>query len=331
MMWDFNDDAFLEEAREVIAAFGERYDDDPCIFAVQLGILGMWGEWHTFTFRDGYSFSATVQAGILEAYREAFVNRRVVARYPWHEPLSSAPWLGYHNDYFLANNGHSDEFDDAVAARSLWRQGPIGGEAPPESGSGGGVALYESDVGLEMIETGHYSTMAPGGYRREPGQPNYDDYMRLHRRMGYNFRIEQAVFPEVVRRDDVLSVVVRGANVGVAPMYYDWDVELALLDDTGAPFAVVMAPTRLSAIEPGGTFELIADLPLSAGTASTHQLAIRISQPGASETKDRPWGLDARNVYIEFANDITVLPASWTDQNALAGGWSVLGSVSVPP
>jgi hypothetical protein len=124
MMWDFNDDAFLEEAREVIAAFGERYDDDPCIFAVQLGILGMWGEWHTFTFRDGYSFSATVQAGILEAYREAFVNRRVVARYPWHEPLSSAPWLGDHNDYFLANNGHSDEFDDAVAARSLWRQDP---------------------------------------------------------------------------------------------------------------------------------------------------------------------------------------------------------------
>ena len=53
------------------------------------------------------------------------------------------------------------------------------------------------------------------------------------RRMGYQFRLTEVRHPAAVAAGGTLSVTIRGENQGVAPFYYPWPVELALIDGAG--------------------------------------------------------------------------------------------------
>jgi hypothetical protein len=64
-------------------------------------------------------------------------------------------------------------------------------------------------------------------------------------------------------------------------------------------------------------------------TSGVYKLAIRIIQPDADQAKDSVWKLDARNTYILFSNELPVIAGAWGSDNALIGGWSLLGEVTV--
>jgi len=46
---DYGDKNLAEALGQFIAALGKRYDGDPRVGFVQVGLLGFWGEWHTYT------------------------------------------------------------------------------------------------------------------------------------------------------------------------------------------------------------------------------------------------------------------------------------------
>lgn len=330
---DFNDPKYLDEAVQAIEALAQRYDSDPRVHAFQLGVLGFWGEWHTHGFKQngvGYTITDASKNRILEAYKTHFRNAPVQGRYPWREPLTSAGFIGFHNDYFVPNSAHSNEFDAMLAAGGQWQNGPVGGEAPPRSSSQAATekaALFSASTGQTMIETARYSTMSPGAYRVTARDAYYAGYMRLHRLMGYNFRIDQAVFPDAVDATQSLAVRLDARNAGVARLYHPWSAQFALLDAQGRPVVQSDAPLDLTAVGPSGRFSLAAVLDRSGLAAGSYRLAVRLIQPGAGSAKPKPWGLDARNAYILFANELSTLDAQWNADNMLVGGWSVLGAV----
>jgi Domain of unknown function (DUF4832)/Beta-galactosidase len=332
---DFNDPRYLDRAEIAIAALAAQYDTDPRVHAFQMGILGCWGEWHDCGFKQNgidYEITDASKLRVLNAYKKYFKSAPIQGRYPWSEPLASAGFIGFHNDFFIPNNGHSNKFDTTLAAGGQWRNGPVGGEVPPRDGADPAAerqALFTTPTGQNMIETGHYSTMAPGAYRVTPGDANYDAYMRLHRRMGYNFRIDQAVFPDKLEATQNLSMQLDGRNVGVARLYYAWNAQFALLDAQGRPVAQSDAPVDLTKVGPNDTFSMKATLSRAGLAAGSYRLAVRLIQPGAGAAKDKPWLLDARNASIQFANNVPVIGAQWAPDNSLAGGWSVLGVVEV--
>jgi Domain of unknown function (DUF4832)/Beta-galactosidase len=329
---DFNDPNFLRESKDLIGALASAYDNDPRIYAIEFGILGYWGEWHTWDFAiggQGVSLSNEVRQGIANEFKVKFVNKRLMGRYPTDDVLKALGGIGFHNDYFKANDGHSDSFDIAVNSAAKWKEGPIGGETPPMSDADG-AALYNSAKGLNLITAGHYSTMAPGAHRRNPGELNYKDYMRMHRRMGYVFQLSDGAFPTTVARGTALPVELNGKNVGVAPFYYDWEVEIALLNQSNVPVVMAKAPTKLSSIQPDAAFQFAATLmPGTTLAEGSYRLAVRLIQPGASANKPERWKLDASNAAVQFANRLEWVQPTWNDQNALVGGWSILRSVSV--
>jgi hypothetical protein len=332
---DYNNPDFINEAVQAIEALAAVYDNDPRLYAVQMGILGYWGEWHTHgSSFDGSSFPleyATTSA-ILNAYKSNFINKKIMGRYPWRNPAGSAGGIGFHNDYFVAEDGHSDEFDEAVAVGAKWRDGPIGGEVPPRSSDEKireRSILYETSKGNSMIDTGHYSTMKPGSYIRKEGWSNYDGYMRLHKRMGYNYQIDHARFSETFTAAEDLLVELVGTNIGVAPIYYDWNVQIALLDSNDEPVVLTEVITDLTSIMPSNFFTFSAALAGDSMTSGVYKLAIRIIQPDADQAKDSVWKLDARNTYILFSNELPVIAGAWGSDNALIGGWSLLGEVTV--
>ena len=331
---DFNDAEFIAQAGDAIQALADQYDNDPRIYAVQMGIIGYWGEWHSWGSSLGgssYTITDDTKNAVLNAYQTSFRTAKIMARYPWREPTQSANGIGFHNDYFVVNNKHSDEFDTSVSAGGQWLSSPIGGEVPPRSdgeASTEKAAIFGGQAGQAMIETGHYSTMKAGDYRVTQGDSNYADYMRLHKLMGYNYQIDVATFSESANRSTPFAAELVGTNIGVAPMYFDWDVQFALLDSANKAVKVADVDVDLTSILPDSLFSFDASIDLSSVQSGDYKLAVRIIQPGADKPKSQAWKLDARNTYILFSNDLPVVDGVWTNTR-LVGGWSILGSVAL--
>jgi Domain of unknown function (DUF4832)/Beta-galactosidase len=334
---DYNDPKYIAEATRAIAALAAHYRGDPRIQAFQLGMLGVWGEWHAGNFRfpngNRYVISDASGKAIIGAYKANVTYAPIQGRYPWEEPLKSAGGMGFHNDFFVANNGHSDEFDNTLSATGAWLNGPIGGEVPPRRDATMLAAeinaMYGTPKGESMIRTGHYSNMAPGAYYQSPSDPNYASYMRLHRMMGYNFQIDSAVFPTIQERAGTLYSQVIGTNIGIAPTYHAWTTQFALLDSDNNPVRRDYVTQNFRNVRPQGTFVLRSNMSLRMLPAGTYKLAVRVVQPGAEKAKTNAWKLLPRNTYILFANQMQTVPGVWGSDNALVGGWSVLGNVSV--
>lgn len=92
----------------------------------------------------------------------------------------------------------------------------------------------------------------------------------------------------------------------MAPFYYNWPLQFALLDDAGAVVESVRVDGNLPSIMPGDTVEIAAQLPAGAGT-------VAVSIPNAMEG----------GAPLRFAN---------VTQDADAEGYLTLGTVegSVP-
>jgi hypothetical protein len=336
---DFNNPYFVEQAKQMIAALGQRFNNDPRIYAIQLGIIGYWGEWHAFQFKpeaggQGYKLSNDTKQQILDAYKAAFPNKLLMGRYLDDPVLKSDNKVGFHNDYFWTGNSHNNAFEYNVGEK--WKQGPIGGESPPGPN---GSEFYLAGAGLQSIRRAHYSTMKIGAFYREPFDAHKhtqqyglerEEYIKAHKQMGYNFQIEQALFPSSLPKGTkAVPLTVEINNIGIAPFYYDWDIELALLAQSAdTPLQVIQSSQKLSSFLPGQTNTVTAELPIPVDNQGSYRLAIRIVQPDATTTKAIAWKLAARHTFIEFANQLTVVNANWGLDHALQGGWSVLGTIN---
>ncbi|RYG44861.1 hypothetical protein EON79_14000, partial [bacterium] len=136
---DYRDPRLMEPLLRFIAAFGARYDRNPRVAFVALGTLGHWGEWHTYPSEHLFA-PLDAQKRVVEAYRKAFPNVPILARYP-HEASTNLPWLGYHDDMFpvdtLMGTGEMWRFLPALRKTGRdanWKVAPIASEMEPDKG-----------------------------------------------------------------------------------------------------------------------------------------------------------------------------------------------------
>ena len=346
---DVNDPVYLEESIELIAKLAEFYEDDPRLYAIELGYLGYWGEWHTFgsnlnpnppagsdytaddveRYSNSYIIKDSSKQAILDATQHHFPTTQLMGRYPGQLFFESVNDIGYHNDFFLPNNSHSEDFENAISEDERWKQGTIGGEAPPEFERGSNkVDLFTTPTGMEMIETGHYSTMLLDETPVDPAQ--LEGYMALHRKMGYNYQIDSALFPEKLDQGQLFNITLSIDNIGVAPFYYDWRVEYALLDSNNQLVKSVEANGYdIRRMMPNSTTDISGLINTGNVATGEYQVGLRIIQPGSRNNKAEQWKLLARNTYIVFSNNISVIEGFWNANNALIGGWSILGKVVI--
>ncbi|MBI4975956.1 MAG: DUF4832 domain-containing protein [Spirochaetes bacterium] len=318
----------------MIKDLAARYDNDPRIYAFELGIIGYWGESHTFgTYTNDVAIvvSSNAMYQVVTAYKTYFKKAMIMARYPGWPAYANAGGIGFYNDSF----GYDLKgFEPYLSQGLFWRNGPIGGEVRPESFLEDGfyAPTNSSYLGLELIKSGHYATMKAGGYQQQPGDPFYSKFRELNKRMGYNYQISEALFCNSNVTGVPFTVSVKGTNVGVAPLYYDWNVEFALLDGSNKPKTTALAPVSLKRIMENDEFQFSASLPVDiALPGGSYKLGLRIIQPGAAAAKGTAWKLYSSNVAIQFANTFSLgyVNPSWTSSNSLDGGWSILGNVTI--
>lgn len=137
---DYANESLVVALESFIATFGARYDGDARIGFIQLGILGHWGEWHTFPEEELLPSVAT-QNRILTAYDNAFNETQLLVSQDvlGHDPMASVAgrYIGFHDDDFTnATLPPVDyHFWSRMQANNLdmrWTTLPNGGEVQPD-------------------------------------------------------------------------------------------------------------------------------------------------------------------------------------------------------
>ncbi|GAB1817689.1 fibronectin type III domain-containing protein [Herbidospora sp. RD11066] len=257
---DYDDPDVIAAFVNFINAFAARYDDDPRAGFMSLGLVGLWGEWHTWPYdrdlADGYPNlmpSDTTIRTLINAYDAAFDNLQLEVRYPGLAGAETASGIGFHDDSWpykewrgnqlksmtlpRSMNGWDDAFTQIMldtGTENRWTTQSIGGEARPEI-QGSLYANYPAGGGqvddvLTATELTHISWMinqtGAGGY--SPTDPKVAAGVR---KMGYNLHIPQANFNATASGTFKVGVTVQ--NDGVAPFYYPWKVVVGLRDSGG--------------------------------------------------------------------------------------------------
>ena len=291
---DYEDPRLRAALTNFIHALGQRYDGDPRLGFVGLGLLGTWGEWHNSP-NDQWFASKTVQREVMDAYEGAFKKTKLVARYPagandYRYADNSTRAIGYHDDSFAWATVHtgkrSDEWFFETRLRSTqapdkWRAQAIGGEVRPEVWA----CLFDepscAPKGQEFdrcVAVTHVSWLCHEGLFR-PGLKGAarERAIRAAQRMGYELHVATA---DLALADGQLTVTLSMTNTGVAPFYYDWPVELAALDHAGKLAATWTTAWKLTGIQPGEGQRpwrhrtKVADL-----ASGTYRLLLRVPNP----------------------------------------------------
>ena len=304
---DYDHPDMVTALERLIAAMGARYDKHPRVAFIQLGLLGFWGEWHTYPRNELFASEKT-RRRVLEAYRKAFPNKQLMARYADGLP-GEYPRMGFHDDMFPedTDNGKNWSFLERMRrAKRIdsWKTTIIGGEmTPPHARKWLGE---QWNFTMEMARRSHFTWVGPyGPALQSNASPQFvkrsDEMVRL---LGYQYRLTEMRFPAKARAGHPAKVIIRGVNEGVAPFYYAWPLKLAWLDGRGAAAASATLRDDLRKWLPG-PFALDADLdaPIEKGI---YRLALGIEDPWTGEPA------------IRFANDLPV-----------TRGWTILGQVEV--
>lgn len=307
---DYKNPLFLEKVKILIQKLGERYDRDPRVAFLDVGVLGHWGEWHTYP-REELFASPTVQRGVMEAFLAAFTNKKMMLRYPtgW---TAQRPF-GYRDDCFLTDTDGPEDWYffqriQAARANEVWKTQPIGGEF-----CGGGRGAHEGTLEqpeecLRLIREGHFSHLGPaGGTIAAEHMEHQTNLNAMLDAMGYRFVLRSAELPQPLVPGELHTITLELENTGSAPFYYPWTLWLVWLDERNLELARSDSGIAIDRWWPG-----------------TERLVIPIQLPDEVEIKTIRLGIhipdpDGQGIPLRFANQGATLP----------DGTFVLGSFSI--
>ena len=262
---DYADPRVRKALTKFIAALGKRYDGDPRIGFITAGLLGTWGEWHTYP-RNELMASKDVQAEVMTAYQRAFKSTPVLLRYPagdnnFQYAANHDRDLGYHDDSFAWATLDTGRKEDswffvpamkAAGAAEKWKRFPIGGEVRPELWA----KIFDEkpnhkkaqDFATCVNETHVTWLMETGMFQNKQPAERVDRAAKLVRRMGYDLHIASVAFED---EDNRWSLSVSTQNRGVAPFYYNWKVQLGVFGPGGQLRQTVSTDWSIQGILPG--------------------------------------------------------------------------------
>jgi len=182
-------------------------------------------------------------------------NMLTQIRFPDQPGVAPRPRVGYSNGS-LTLTDQGVEFGKAIAQGRLWKNGPIGGTWPPGVATPLWKDFFQTEKGTSFLEQGHYTTMLPPDSselaKEMPGWTRDERFMEMHRRLGYNFQVQAIRHLVAVDKSAQTHVEVDLRNIGIAPFYQHWPVQLALLEtSTSKVVGMTSVDTRLRDLGPG--------------------------------------------------------------------------------
>ena len=298
----------------LIDALGKRYNNNPQVAFIQLGLLGHWGEWHTYPQPDLEPSSETRKRVII-AYHKAFPNKQLMVRTA-DGYAGTQDWIGFHDDMFPEDTDNGKDWSFLAKMRRQnreqnWHRAVVGGEMVP--GQADRWLLDAFDTTRQMTRAAHFSWVGPYcpamtnprslGDRADLFRKRSESLVRL---MGYDFRLTAIRHFKTVKPISPFPIAIQVKNIGVAPFYYPWRVAIALRDGDGNVAALFETKWDIRGWQP----ELLKTekqvFQLGNVTPGQYDLVIGIIDP---------W---SKKPAIQFANDLPI-----------KNGWTKLSTVEV--
>jgi hypothetical protein len=280
-----------------ILDYGAKYDGDPRIAYITAGLLGTWGEWHTYPRNELWASKVT-QTIVMDAFERAFRVTPVLLRYPaGNNHYDKAPnahrRLGYHDDSLcwatLKTGKAADNWFFVPAleaagpqALSKWETSPIGGEIRPELWG----KIFDDKLDhpqaqsfAQCAQELHLTwTMDTGMFQKKAPDSRMKNALREVSKLGYEFYVDHCQFPKIIKQDGEL--VIHVVNQGLAPMYHPWPIELVLVDAKGVVAKRWETKSHLMGILPNPEGkELREPLRVDGLASGTYQLLMGVVNP----------------------------------------------------
>ncbi|WP_414661157.1 DUF4832 domain-containing protein [Horticoccus sp. 23ND18S-11] len=243
--FDYDSSAFQERLRRLVAKLGEAWDNDPRIFAVQMGLIGHFGEHH-------HPAPTAAQRRLLaDAFKAAFKNKPVLVRHT--DPEFMEAGFGIYYDTFATLSREpptkaEDQFpwQATHVHREIWKRAPIEGEVEYNWQNLRPESAPEATFGRTPDET-----MRVPAFRRylidtirryhasylgwisnyTPTDPTVlAGAAELQQAFGYRFVIDALSYAHTAQPGGEVQIRLTVRNTGSAPFYLDWPVAVALLD-----------------------------------------------------------------------------------------------------
>lgn len=246
---DYENQTFRTSMQNFIKAFGTKYDGDPRIGYITLGLLGFWGEWHNWPYdedtSDGkanWNISNTVYTEVLTAFDSYFNKTQLCVREPKSGVPNASANIGYHDDSFgyatlsAAKGGQSWSYGQKLIdlnQRNKWKTNTIGGEIyPPDQNtifSGTTWQGSTSQSWAACLSEAHPTWLMCDQMKYYCGN-TLTNAKTAAKQLGYDFRVKTAYYDNI-STSAPLYLGIEITNIGIAPFYYDhtmWPVEIGV-------------------------------------------------------------------------------------------------------
>lgn len=284
-------DPFKQRLRAFIAKLGEAWDNDPRVAAVEIGLWGKWGEHHISPLqlpnKGGDRIPEDFQIAIGDAYTKAFHNKKLMVRYP--ETFTEYDFGYIWDSFALPDDENSGKL---IIERQNWKTQMISGEVAYDwgdqtqlKGSPDGTLSdsKSTDYVIDWIQRTHNSSL---GWIAEYSSENPKiaaNAARMQKAFGYRFVVSTAEYTKALMPGETLSLSFEVSNVGSAPFYYKWPVEVSLLDSERNPKWSGIVHVDIRKWYPGNNytvtdrFDMPEDLP-----EGTYILALSVLDPSGN-------------------------------------------------
>lgn len=239
--------SFTRRVEQLIEKLGKAWDNDPRVAYVEMGIIGEWGEHHDPDLSTVYAphdeprhianrtWIPGIQKVLGDAFSKAFKNKKVMVRYAYKFEDYD---FGIYWDSWAQPEEQGRGYDEMIRRGDYWRRQPVGGEITWNWGSLARFRSFEQVVAddstrkivIEQIRNLHCNHLGGITWANFEDKEFQRNAAELQKAMGYRFVLEEASYNSKVGKDGVLDISFTLHNTGSSPFYYDWPVEIALLD-----------------------------------------------------------------------------------------------------
>jgi len=229
---DFTSDQFKQRVIALIKKLGQAWDNDSRVAYVEMGLIGEWGEMEFADTRDDIKEAMATQ------FVASFRNKQIMIRWPntYNDHIFN---FGYYWDSFAHHDQEYYGFHlNNTAPR--WKTAVIGGEAAYNWGN---AQIQPGKSPDESLKNPVHRDYIIGRIRKLHANhlgwiANYDhndERVRggaelVQKAMGYRFVISEVTYPKRIDTDTHFTVSIKVKNTGSSPFYYNWPVEVSLLD-----------------------------------------------------------------------------------------------------
>ena len=229
---DYTSDQFRQRLLAFIEKLGKAWDNDPRVAYIEMGLIGEWGEMEYPDTGD------EIKKAMAAQFNTSFRNKLVMIRWPntYNDHMYN---FGYYWDSFAHLDQEYCGFHIHNTAPK-WKTAVIGGETaynwgnvhiqPGRTPDESLTKAVHRDYIIDRIRKLHANHL---GWIADYDQHN--DSVRagaeiLQKALGYRFVIQEVNYPVRIETGVPFMVSFKVVNTGSSPLYYNWPVELSLLD-----------------------------------------------------------------------------------------------------